>query len=605
MRSIFLIIVVAAMLLGTVVSAQDRRAEAEGAYSQLRQSFQQQTGTNPQGAELERIHSVETWLQRNDWRELPVKEQAWLCDALSGLDKIDKRAFSVRWTGLLRVPATGSYTFSQLAIPGAEGSFQLWIDDRLILDNVAASAKEDDRSAVQKSLPGGAVVLTAGTSVSFRLDYVRAPVVPQPGVMRLPGFPAAVLAWQSDVLDRQVVPSGAFSTQEGAPGVTGEYFSDTTFTQQVATRIDPNVDFMWDVGLVATEQQPSRREIVSQVAARIAAPGFLNSLDPAEAKNFIQEQLPVLFGVMSASERVAVLQVVSEQPDLLHFLTFPQMAAALRWYSTLADSAGATDLFVKWGKMAPLPRTQLGFSPGRSPGGYLNLNVEPYFRLSRLFLGENVNANIDALSAHIATEDGSCNLTVAYVLMCVCRMAEKQTIIFDLIDEPVHDEDLDPEIRSTWLIAEAFALETLLDYDFQPGRGLGPLHEALDIAETPATRFWLLQEIVARLIALDQVDQARSKIESVREQFTSEDQRVQMDAWLAKGIELQTHYEDVRAQMAEEADTLVMGEYLQELRRRSVVADQQGDQLSLHRYQQSIAALEARQEKKKKMKQDQ
>jgi len=607
MRFFSLTIALAVLLPMATVFAQNRRTEAERSYQQLRQSFQRQAGADPQTTERERVRSVETWLQRNDWRELSVKDQAWLCDTLSEADQLDKKAFSVRWTGTLRTPVTGSYTFSQRAIPGAEGSFKLWINDQLVLDNATESVKEDDMAAVQKSKSSSVVALTAGTPVPFRLDYVRAPVIPQPGVMRLPGFPAAVLAWQSDVLEQQVIPAGVFFTPDVKPGLLGEYFSDTAFTKRVVLRTDPNIDFMWDVGRIATKQRGSQREIVSQSVTNITAPGFLNSLDPAEAEDFIREQLPVLFGTMSASERVAVLQAVSERPDLLQYLTFSQMAAALRWYSTLANPVDAVELFVKWSKTASPPKTQPGFVPGRREGGYLNLNVEPYFRLSRLFLGDNVDANIEMLSEHLANEDGTCNLTVAYVLTCICRMAEKQRVIADLIDAQLLGEEAERvpgDVRATWFQAEAFKYEAIYGRDFQPGAGIIPIERGLKDSQSLGMRFQMIGELVARLISLDRSDEAQSLIMSVRDQYPDEATQEQMDVWLAKGVELKEYYENLRAQAAEESNSFVSEEYTKELKRRAAVAEQRGEKRNLQRYQRSIATLEKRQEEREKTKKE-
>jgi len=608
MRFLLLILLTAVMLSVPPVFAQTKRADAEKLYQQLRQSFQQLLGTNPQAAEREKIRSIETWLQRNDWQELSVKDQAWLCDTISGPDQIDKRAFSVRWTGTIRVPATGSYSFAQLAMPGAEGYFKLWINDQLILDNATESENEDDDAAVQKSQQSEAVPLTAGTPASFRLEYVRTPVKPMPGVMRLPGFPAAVLAWQSEVLEQQVVPTGVFFTAtDPQPGLTGEYFADTTFTKRVVVRIDPNIDFMWDVGRVATEYRGSQREIVSQAVTNITAPGFLNTLDADDAKDFIQEQLPVLFGTMTASERIAVLQVVTEKPELLKLMTFTQMSGALRWYSMLSDKAPAVDLLVKWSQTTVPPLTQPGFAPGRSPGGYLTQNVEPYFRLARLFTGDDIDQVIELLLEHVANEDGSCNLTLAYVLSCVCRIAGKPKIMADLTDAHLLGEDNEQnpgDIQAGWFIAEAFKYETVYSNEFKPGAGIRPIEKGLEVVQSPEMRFRLIGELVSRLVALDRSDEARSLVMSVRDQFADEDKQVQMDAWLVTGEEVKKYYTDIRIAKAEEADTFVMDEYAAELKRRADIAEQRGEQVSLQRYQKSIASIKKMQEEKERAKQE-
>jgi hypothetical protein len=282
----------------------------------------------------------------------------WLAEAMTGPDQIDKRSFSVRWTGQLNVPANGRYTFSPFTSVGADGVMKLWINDQLILDtSITTSESEPDQASestptsttgnsVQKTsakkespkpiLPVGAIALTVGKPADFRLEYVRSPIPPKrEELRRISGYPAAVLAWRSEVMERQIVPPGVFTppqdfVKESKQGLKGEYFADTTFQKRVAVRVDPNIDFLWDVGRIALEYRDSQREIATAVAAKITSSGYLTSLSPSESKEFVQKQLPPLFAVMSASERITVLKVIAEQPELLKLFTFPQVAGALR-----------------------------------------------------------------------------------------------------------------------------------------------------------------------------------------------------------------------------------------------------------------------------------
>ncbi|MDR1962461.1 MAG: hypothetical protein LBQ50_01630, partial [Planctomycetaceae bacterium] len=366
LRSILLFLFIATTFCAVNLFAQQkpRSEETQKSFRQLRQTFLQPErghSADPQSAERERSRSVETWVKRNSWRDLPVQEQAWLAEAMTGPDQIDKRSFSVRWTGQLHVPANGQYTFSPFTSVGADGVMRLWINDQLVLDtNIAQPDNLVDNletipesnltkevKNVQKNKPeektaslNGSVTLTSGKPANFRLEYVRVSVPIKPGEARLPSYPAAVLAWQSEVIERQVVPANVFTppqdlakdlAKEVKQGLKGEYFADATFQKRVAVRVDPNVDFLWDVGRVATEHRSTQREIASETVAKITSPGFLNTLEPTEAKELIQKQLPPLMGVLSASERVTVFKAIGDNPKLLQYLTFPQVAGAIRW----------------------------------------------------------------------------------------------------------------------------------------------------------------------------------------------------------------------------------------------------------------------------------
>jgi hypothetical protein len=313
-------------------------------------------------------------------------------------------------------------------------------------------------------------------------------------------------------------------------------------------------------------------------------------------------------GVLSASERVTVFKAIGDNPKLLQYLTFPQVAGAIRWYATQADANLAIDFLVKWSKTSSPPQSQPGFVPGRSPGGYLNLNIEPYFRLARLFVGDDVDKKIEILSDNITNEDGTCNLTIAYVLSCVCRLAGKPKVMADLTDAHLLGEEAEKQpgdIRASWFLAEAFKYETIYSSDFRPGVGIVPIEKALEVAESPIIRFRVIAELVARLIALDRSDEARSLIMSIRDQYPDEAQQTQFDAWLAKGDEIKAFYAKIRTDEAEAADTFAADQYVLELKRRAVIAEQRGEKRTLDRYQKSIANIEKVQEKKRKEKKEQ
>jgi hypothetical protein len=619
MRFIFSSLFIIALLWTANLSAQQkqRSEETQRSFHQLRQSFQrQETGkpADPQVSERDRSHSVEAWVKRNSWRELPVQEQAWLAEAMSGPDQIDKRSFSVRWTGQLKVPANGRYTFTPFASAGAEGTMKLWLHDQIVLDSgFVADLEPAAQTEQQKQVnPNRSISLIAGKPVSFRLEYVRVSSKKQDTTNRLPGYPAAVLVWRSEVMEQQVVPAHVFIPpgdfqKEGKQGLRGEYFADAKFNKSVVVRLDPNVDFLWDVGRVASERRDSQKEIASAAVAKMTAPGFLDSLNPNDAQELIQKQLPALFSMLPASERVAVLKSISEHPNLLKLLSFPQMASALRWYATQADPALAVDLLVKWSKLSTPPTTKPGFVPGRSPGGYLTQNVEPYFKLARLFLGEGVEQRIEMLAGNAANEDGTCNLTVAYVLCCLCRLADKQKVMAEITDAHLVGEaakNIPGDIKSTWRIAEAFKYETVYGADFRPGNGLAQIDRGLEEATDAEVRFRLIGELTARLIASDRSGEARSLIMSVWDQYPDEIKQAVMDSWLEAGTSIKEYYENLRAQKAEESDTFLKDAFAMELKRRAVVAEQRGDQKTLNRYQKTIKYLEEKQPGRQKEKLD-
>jgi hypothetical protein len=66
--------------------------------------------------------------------------------------------FSVRWTGALEAPATGTFTFSTLSDDGV----RLWVNGQLIIDNWTDHAPTEN---------AGALSLVAGQRYAIRLEY--------------------------------------------------------------------------------------------------------------------------------------------------------------------------------------------------------------------------------------------------------------------------------------------------------------------------------------------------------------------------------------------------------------------------------------------------
>ncbi len=132
--------------------------------------------------------------------------------------------FSVRWTGTVRPLVSGNYTFSTTSDDGV----RLWVNGNQIINDWT-----DHGSTVDTS---GAVALTAGVAYTIQMEYYENG-----------GGAIAQLAWTP--------PGGAMTTipqaqmYSSGTGLTGNYFNNQTLTAPVTlVRIDPTVNFNWDVG---------------------------------------------------------------------------------------------------------------------------------------------------------------------------------------------------------------------------------------------------------------------------------------------------------------------------------------------------------------------
>lgn len=129
--------------------------------------------------------------------------------------------YSVRWTGKLRAPKTGEYTFYTISNDGV----RLSVDAKGIIDNWSAHSETEDK---------GTIVLQAGKLYDFRLEYYQA------------GGNAVVrLGWKPPGGQRAFIPTGSFLSSSRTFGLDGEYFLGQNFETLAFRRIDPVINFDW------------------------------------------------------------------------------------------------------------------------------------------------------------------------------------------------------------------------------------------------------------------------------------------------------------------------------------------------------------------------
>jgi chitodextrinase/glucose/arabinose dehydrogenase len=138
--------------------------------------------------------------------------------------------FSVRWTGQLEAPVTGSYTFATTTDDGV----RLWVNGQLLINNWTDHGPTTDQATV--SLP-----LTAGQRYDVRLEFYENG-----------GGAVAKLLWAYPGQARQPIPQARLFPDAptlpggGGTGLRAEYFNNRLLTAPAAlTRLDGPVDFDW------------------------------------------------------------------------------------------------------------------------------------------------------------------------------------------------------------------------------------------------------------------------------------------------------------------------------------------------------------------------
>lgn len=97
--------------------------------------------------------------------------------------------FSVRWTGSLQAPATGTYTFFTVSDDG----IRLWVNGQRLINNWTLHAPTEN---------SGSIALTSGQKVAVRLEYFEQS-----------GGATAQLLWSGPGISKQVVPQSRLYPQ--------------------------------------------------------------------------------------------------------------------------------------------------------------------------------------------------------------------------------------------------------------------------------------------------------------------------------------------------------------------------------------------------------
>ena len=133
--------------------------------------------------------------------------------------------YSVRWTGEVYAPSTGTYTFEITTDDGG----RLWVNGTELVDNWVDEAPTNKTATIS---------LTAGHWYSVEFDMY------QHG-----GASTAGLYWIPPGGSAAVIPTADLRSSEpdlGTQGLVGTYYSTDTFDGTSVTELDPTVNFNWN-----------------------------------------------------------------------------------------------------------------------------------------------------------------------------------------------------------------------------------------------------------------------------------------------------------------------------------------------------------------------
>lgn len=542
------------------------------------------------GMPLDAVYDVTcSWLGERDVRTLEnVDQLGWLFSQLEAVDRheIGPQEFSVRWTGLVRAPADGTYTFSicPLDLNYAHGgtlraqTMAIWVGAQQMLDSTANGWTYE---ATPVALSG-----TAPTPLRVELTYActSAGVIDdRPAV--------AMLSWEGPGLAKQLVPSAALTTPDGSQqGLQGEYVLQAQGAETRVTRVDPQVNFIWfHQCFVASARDELRRRLAAQFYAVARSASTLAAWEQNAQANPERWQAHWAFlEALDVARQKEWTGVLLAHPALI--IDCPNWAIA-NLYSRCR--IGAPDESVQvvglWAQAHADEGPVLDVD-------YYAANRGVYRELARK-LGSQYAPHLQALEQeYLVLADGRCALPVAYI--CAYGYWDQGRIgeWVTQLDARLADDQLTGDRRVNWLLARAQAEEIrhspAYQHWFTADRflaGRGWIEEATLAAGSEAARRRAFQELAARLAAHEQLGAARALLDQAGQRCTSAESVAALAAWRTTLDALAGQFQ-VRHEQQEAA---ARAAYLMQLRQRHQRALERGDQAARARYEERLTAAGA------------
>lgn len=469
--------------------------------------------------------AVATWLSTRSVQELNAAQTAIALDALS-YGGVPAEAMSVRWEGQLVPPSAGAYTFLRGGVPNlSEDWMRVWIGGELVLDT---SSKD--------TLP--VPVDLDGSPVAIRVDYARQ-MTDKNSTDAWP-IPCARLLWSRNNAQPVLVGTESLQPNDGeGTGLAGTYFGDAGFQAVHTSRIDACIDLIWDdekPGSAGNNHAALRAQLASQMTNATYVSRLYEDLGPWDASALLTNATKV----MSGADREQVALLLLANPG--DFATMNGYAMTeLMWQVQPVSTDLVYELLVTWAQLQPRYETKPGEIPGWHRESYLQQNWNRLAHLGRALCGRySVSGiapvhvlsedNYDRLleETGLARADGSPNL---HLIPAACYAGKKSfrqssAGVLAVIDERLADDSMSGDLRAQWLVAKALARENHTADTPHVGRALRDLERALSEAESVEVRFWVLGELVTRLISLGEDQWALSLLDSIGHQFTEPDQGI-------------------------------------------------------------------------------
>jgi hypothetical protein len=472
---------------------------------------------------------VEEWVNAIGLEKLSVDELAW-CYRQSLPNDVDRKEFTVTWSGVLTPPHNGKYTFSvspinvnSLGHEQVRHLIKVSVAGQSVLETPAKPAgkqESQDHVPTQAGMPVIAEWKPEGRPVSLVADK---PVPVQVEMKyscnevaeRNPA--SAILFWEGPGINRQLVPTKVLAGPEGKTKLRAEYRWPVGAEERFVVEESDNIDFLVDNPANIAPQNPKFVEkLADRLCSLATSKHYLDECAAGKTQHVFLCDDAIAAG-LSAASRERFLEVLSAHEGVLNSLPAEQVVTLYEGFR-FGNEEHALDVVGQWMQAHAdiTPEITLDF---------FRVNRQPYWELGQL-LGGQFPEHVKLLQErYLVLEDGRCVLPAAYTLSYATLAQDvtrpsvfdprRQTLPAtvsgnwnDVLAAELADDEVSGDLRVNWLLARAQAKEAIPDpvVDHPSGReqlfaGKEWLTEARLIAESEAIQQRLGYEEIARLAA--------------------------------------------------------------------------------------------------------
>jgi hypothetical protein len=536
----------------------------------------------------------------NSWQDLSLADQVALLKGLSERSGPDDR-FSVRWTGFLTAPSTGSYLLTPHLNDFFSGDLRVWLDDQLVLDS-AQPANPDDPAAGYLNTP---FEFTANEPVALRAEFLRHSDAVRPQFIDelTQAQPIAALLWQSGQGTAELIPPASYSppadfasdqtseqttdedTDQAAASVYGlraDYFADSELKDPQFTRLESGVDLLSRVPLT-TDHWSEYTRVRDHIHQRMNSPEYQAEISGANAAVFWNR-----LEHLGAIEHGGVWQRAQIADWMLAHPEVPAAAPGIFSYyfsrAAMLPGRRRIELIRAWSKDRQPQVCQVRFYPDK----FIRENLADVS-----WVGHWLQAPFEEDLKEIVANDlvrpgGHCRIVLAAAAAVGAVQGGRAHWLRQQVAKHLEDPNLDGDTRASWLMAMALVEEGLTGEPPRPHRTFDYLTEAMLVAQSDEMRFRILGQHAPRLLSLGMFTEGRALLDQWADRFTLPEQQAQIGQWRADADTLEAELPLHIARLRNESEIHRQANRIAILQRRLGRAQERGDTKLVTRYQAMI-----------------